>query len=199
MRTGTETILEKTFDYDPNTLQKQYELLRKQQHDIITSAIESFVKQEKEKEKKSCLRNTKLLLKHYPEFESHVYGAITCKQDLIQSDYYKELSEDEFDDILFSDIDEDVYIKSIQRSKSRTTLLLNNIDAQLRQLKKMCMQKGTIHKYHILYDYYVCGYQMDLIAEKYSCHKSQVSNWINEMTEVLSRLLFGIDSLNDLL
>jgi hypothetical protein len=196
----TVTTIEKVIENTAEAIfEKYYNLLQEQQREYGIKLIRVFTEQEKERKKKLYLRNTKLLLKHYPEFEAHIRGSISCKKELLESEFVSELTEEEFDELLISAVDEDVYISSIQRTKSRTMLLLNNIDAQLAQLKKICMKKGNIHKYQMLVDYYVNGFTQEVIAEKYGCYVTQVSTWINEMVQALSRLLFGIDCIQDLI
>jgi len=193
--TGIEAIIEKWTEKVFERLQKENE---KNSIQLIEKAIEVYNKNVSEKNKKLYLRNTKILLKHYSEFEAHINGAITCKKELLESHYMKELADKSLTEILSSNLDEDIYIASIQRTKSRTQLLLNNIDAQLLQLKKLCMKKCIIHKYQILIDYYINGYNMEGLAQKYAVHVSQISKWINEIVQVFSRLLFGIESIDEI-
>lgn len=162
---------------------------------LIAEGIRTHICNEREKMKKTYLRNTKILLKHYPEFEAHVHGSITCRRELEESEYLKDKS---LAEIMFaSNIDEDIYIASIQRTKARTRLLLANIDVQLEHLRRYSIERGILHKYNCMQDFYIKGYAQQVIAEKYQCHSAQVSTWCNEMVDIFSRLLFGYDSLNN--
>lgn len=196
----TSTNVEMLIDTTVNTaFEKFYNKLQNQQQSTILKALKTNKVREKEKKEKIYYKNTRLLLRHYPEFEAHVRGSITCKKELLESEYYNEMDTEKvnIENLLLANVDEDVYISSIQRTKSRTQLLLNNIDSQLAQLKKICIKKGNVYKYDMLIDSYVNGYTQELIAEKYGCHKTQVSMWTNEMANALSRLLFGVDSMEE--
>jgi hypothetical protein len=167
--------------------------IEKNNTEIIKKAIHQYKKDEEDIKRKTYLRNTKLLLKHYPEFEAHSNNAICSISDL----RHRIDNETDYESLLKSNMSEDLFLESIIRSKTRTILLLNHIDTQLLQLKQLCIKKGNIHKYNMLIDYYVIGEIQERIAEKYQCHESQVSSWINEMVNVLTKLLFGIDSFID--
>jgi hypothetical protein len=192
--TNIEMLINATAE---NTAIKILSLLHQQQQETIIKSIRVHQEQEKERKKKAYLRNTKILMKHYPEFEAHVRGMFVSKSEMLKSEYVTDMTDEEFDELLISNLDEDVYVASIQRSKSRTMLLLHNIDSQLQQLKKICTKKGIIHKYQMLEDYYVNGYTQENIAEKYGCYVTQVSAWVNEMIQCLSKLLFGVDGIED--
>jgi len=192
--TNIEMLINATAE---STAIKILTLLQEQQQGMIIKSIRVNQEQEKERKKKLFLRNTKILLKHYPEFEAHVKGMFVSKSEMLESEYINDMSNEEFDELLISNLDEDVYIASIQRSKSRTMLLLYNIDAQLSQLKKICIKKGAEYKYQILEDYYINGFTQESIAEKHGCYITQVSKWNNEMVQYLSRLLFGVDGIED--
>lgn len=166
--------------------------------DSVKMGIAEYQKITEAKRKSVFLRNTKILLKHYKEFEAHIHGAITCKQELITSDLADDMTDDEFERLMKSDLREDVFIESIQRSRSRTFLLLSNIDSYMLQLKKICMANHRIHKFQMLEEYYVFGYTQEVIAERHGCHAPQVNAWISEMTKSLSRLMFGKDAIEDL-
>ena len=97
---------------------------------IAKKAVQNFIKEEQERRKNKYLRNTKLLLKHYNEFQAHANNAVACLSDL------KKLEDYIPDEKNFINFDEDVFISSIIRSKTRTVLILTHIDCQLNQLKK---------------------------------------------------------------
>ncbi len=170
---------------------KIMERMQENNIEIAQRAVRNFVKDEKEKRKNKYLRNTKLLLRHYNEFQAHANNSITCMKDLKNFEDYLPVETN------FNNFDEDVYISSIIRSKTRTILILSHIDCHLKQLEKLAIKKGIFHKYQMLHDHYINGKTQERIASQNDCYTAQVSKWINEMIIILNKLLFGIDTIND--
>jgi hypothetical protein len=177
---------------------KVIDTMAQQSKNIIDEAITDYVKRTHDTRQRNYYRNTKILLSHYSELEAHVKASICNKEEFMDSEASDDMTDEEFERLMKSDIREDVFLESIQRSRTRTFLLLTNIDSYMIQLKRICTEKKLLMRYKMLEEYYVFGYTMDLIAEMHGCHIPQVSVWISDMVKMLSRIMFGHDAIENM-
>lgn len=160
------------------------ELINKAANKAATEAVKEFRMKEKQDNSKNTLHNTRLLLKKYNELVNNIENSIDRVNQL----------EDSL--INYDDIDEDeLYIKSIKRSKIKTLIMIAHIDKAMETLKENQIKKGTIEKYEILEEFYLKGVKYDDIVQLHYCGVNTPRRWISEMVDDLSVLLFGIDGI----
>jgi uncharacterized protein YjcR len=170
-------------------IEKAFDKFEKKMFD----SFRKFKKMEFDDQQITNFRNTKLLLKNYNELLAHASKSVTCLQDIIDNKY--DFDDDELQLMLTKNIEEDVYINSIKRTRSRTLLMVNHIERHLVELRKIAENKGCLHKYQMLYDFYIIGRKQESIAEEHNCHVVQVSNWIKEMLDEYNILIWGVEAI----
>ncbi len=135
--------------------------------------------------------NTKLLLKHYRDFKTHV-GEEQLQEDVGLT----------FDDILSEFDDESELVQSIKRTKERTSVILKHIDTMLCYYEIACERSDhseDLRRWRIIKSMYIdsdtTDYSVDDLAELYSVDKRTIYRDVNEAARTLSVLFFGIDGL----
>jgi DNA-directed RNA polymerase specialized sigma subunit len=153
---------------------------------IINQAADAAIKRYKDKEKqdtrKKRFHNTELLLRNYNSFVEHCNSkdSIDDIQEIIDE---RNLSIDE----------DELYIKSIRRSKIRTAIMIENITHFIRVLKAKMESKEQLEKFEVIKLIYFDGKTFEEVAAEVNCCEMTVRRWKNEMVRELSTLLFGVD------
>lgn len=138
--------------------------------------------------KRNRLHNTELLLKNYLSLLDHYENAKDKASDIM-----------DLDDL---DMDE-VIVTAIKRSRTRTAVMINQIETCLDILKLRMSAQGLPEKYEVVYCLYLDRARRDIgraelvktIAQELHCTERSVYRWKNEMVAELSILLFGVDGL----
>lgn len=150
---------------------------------IVTLAIDRYKATEKRMIQKNRFHNTELLLRHYNSLKAHYDNAIDNLQQV-----------QDIVDFEYTDEDE-LYIKSIRRSKSRTLIMIAHINAAVEELEERLVVEGQPEKFMVIREVYFEGKTFAKMAEKLNCSEMTVRRWKNEMIEEISLLLFGIEGL----
>ena len=163
---------------------KQAKLIEEVTQIATLKAIEVFNAQKEEelqREKDKRLHNTKLLLKHYTNFQKYVEEEIM--NDLIQAE----------EDIAIQQLvlNERDIVSSIRMSKGRTIEMLEHLDNALETMKQICEQDGSKH-YDVLQKRFIDGESVSKLAEEYEINERSVYKLIDAAASRLSVLLFGI-------
>ena len=136
-------------------------------------------------------RNTKELLKNFPNLKFHAKKAI-YKAEHKDSSAIEILEEIEIKE-------KTLFIESIKESASRTYIIINHIEKMLRFYSVMAKNCGKIYKtrWEIISDVYLARDKknIDEIAEKMSYSSRQIERQLNDAIEDLSGLIFGIDGI----
>lgn len=157
----------------------------------VKAAIE-FLEKEKQKQQKEKrdyrLRNTKLLLKHFRSFVSHVEGA-NEKVKVTAHDYAEAMES------LYT---QELALESIKRSTQRTMVMVKFVQRMVSVYKAMCETSGQqedLRRYRIIENMYISEEKMtaEEIAECEKIDVSTVYRNINEAAKTLSVLIFGVD------
>lgn len=154
--------------------------------EIIKKAIEQYDKDKQKKFKDRIFRNTKLLMENYNDFKNHIEYSVSDIKDL-QRIVDIDLEENNCDEL---------FIWSIKQSKLKTMIITTHIDIALNILKEDEIREGTPEKFESLKMYYINKKTYSDISEELDLGKNTPRRWINEMTEKLGILLFGVDSIN---
>jgi hypothetical protein len=151
-------------------------------------AIKEYDQEKREEARKKVFHNTGLLLKNYNSLMEHYKNAIdTVDISRIDDQIETEIEELESEDELF--------IRSIRKSKFRTFIMLSHIDMALGELKNEMEHKHQSEKYNTLKMYYIQEKTFEEIAEQLNCSVITARRWKNEMIGELSIFLFGIDGM----
>lgn len=151
---------------------------------IVKVAIKEYDKEQQEEKKKKVLHNTKLLMTHYNDLKDHVLNSISDLSQLESSNFNV--------DNLYED---DLYILSIKRSKTKTMIMIAHIDAAMNILKSQQIKAGTLEKYNALEKHFIYGETYEKISEDLNCGVITSRRWVNEMLGKLGIFLFGIDGI----
>lgn len=154
-------------------------------------ALKEFRKDEREKAKKKSLYNIGLLMEHYLEFMEH-YEKIKFRA--------RDLDDEEMENI---DIDHDLSVESIKRSKTRTLIIITQVQTAVKMLKADMDSKNESEKYLVIKMLYMDVETKDMrfnqrvqyVADRIKCNEVTVRRWNNEMLNKLAIKLFGIDGL----
>lgn len=152
-------------------------------------AIEVFNEQKEDelrKEKDKKLHNTKLLLKHYQEFK--LYIDKTRGQEATA----KLTTEDKNVMATITFGDEEEIINSIKVTTKRTVAMVQYIDKALETLEFMYKQEKNERDFNVLKKRYMEGWTIPKLAEFHYMHERSVYKVLDNVTERLSVLLFGI-------
>lgn len=155
--------------------------------------LEELTKNRKERYDKR-LRNTKLLLKNYRTLKQHIAAAVydnSKERETPQSDVYE---------LMNAYGSEHQYIESIQRSVSRTRLIMKHVDTMLRVYQIYCEQSGKpefCRNYRVIFGLYVSDQpkQAQDIADDEHIDKRTVYKDVDAAVEILTPLFFGVDGI----
>ncbi|APM39410.1 hypothetical protein [Clostridium kluyveri] len=171
-------------------------------HQIIEqatkTAIEEFDKAHKKEAKKYVFHNTKLLMENYNSLKEHAKKAISNLKDakeILSSDKsFDDIEEENLEEIYgMVDYDE-LYIKSIERSKFRTLTMITHIDVSLELLKKKTYENEKSNEYQAFIDHYIGGKTYQELEDKFHTVERTLRRWMNNMCRELGIFLFGVDA-----
>lgn len=153
----------------------------------IKEIVRELRKEEREDKKKGVLYNTRLLMKHYNDFKRHINSAVSEAKEV-----------DCLEENLSDFEEEELYILSIKKSKTRTIIMIAHIDSALKTLKLRQERLQSYEKYRALELYYCDEKTYEEIAEILNCGVVTSRRWINDMITELSIYLFGVDGLKSI-
>jgi len=166
---------------------KQLEIVTKT---AVQTALE-YLEKEKQKQQKlkrdRRLRNIKLLLRNYRSFKLHCKDLKSKLEELNDSD-------------LLEDLDEELAVNAIRKSKERTLAMVSFIDKMLAVYKVICDQskkdedRRSYQTIHLLYisDEKVSAKE---IATRHNTDVRTVYRDVDRACKALSVLIFGVDSI----
>lgn len=146
-------------------------------------AIKEHAKEIQKSKRIKVFQNTKKLMENYNRICQSVEEGVAELDDM---DNGEELGE-------FTD--EDIFVRSILRSKLRSIVMIAHIDKCLQLLENEEYRKNTPEKYLAFKYYYLDNMTYANIAEIYGYGERTARRWITELTGILSTYLFGADSI----
>lgn len=177
----------------------------------VKTTIKEFDKEQKKAAKDHVFHNTRLLMENYISLKEHMLKSISNLNDakaiksgnkdiadVINSDDYenpRDYINDEKEMGELIDADE-LYIRSIEKSKFRTFTMLTHIDVALNLLKQKEYREEKENEYQAFICHYIYGETYSTIQDKFHVGEATPSRWMNHMCRELSVFLFGIDGLN---
>lgn len=163
------------------------------------NAAKKFMDQETKRKIKSRhdrrLRNTRLLLKHYPMLKEHSEKSVCSIQQLSDP----ENAIDVLDNL--ERLDDETYIQAIKRSATRTKIILAHIQEMVGLYEMYCQRSGKdedLRRYRILWARFFDGKQTAELAAIECVDERTVQRDVKEAVEKLSALIFGIDGLTQM-
>ena len=158
----------------------------------VREALDRISKEKEEKRKSRFdrrLRNTDLLLKNYNKFVAHCNTALYTSKQLKQANAIDILDEVEDDE-------DEVYVRSIMRTRERTFLIVNHIKRILGYYKHITKSEPEKErKYKVLVGLYIDKKTYSQMAEELYCSTKTIERDRKEAIEELSVLIFGVDGL----
>lgn len=133
------------------------------------------------------LHNTKLLLKNYKKLKQHV--------DKVNTDNYLGYFDEEISGII-TGYDDGIYLKSLMRTKARTSQMLACIDISLAIVKEDYKEESASCIFEAFEMYFFEKKTYKEIAEEYYLSKSSVERWIKEVLNKVNLVLWGADALD---
>ncbi len=156
------------------------------------------ISREKEERRKGRydrrLRNTKLLLKNYRNFQVH------CSDSISSLGRYRTNAIDILDELDYGDQDSEFYIESIKASNERTAIIIAHIENMIRIFRYICERSckpEEVRRYKVIAGLYVDEEEKSAaqLAGELICDPRTVYRDRDEAVKVLSALIFGIDGL----
>ncbi|WP_053983413.1 sigma factor-like helix-turn-helix DNA-binding protein [Niameybacter massiliensis] len=166
-------------------LQKELKAMEERIIATIKQELTPEAREEKRYTKK--LHNTKLLLKNYKKFKMHADQAEFTAQNLINNDLIEILGED------YEQDHDEMYIKSILKTKERTAMMLNYITNVLEFYVYSSNNKTNINRAITLKMAYLEGCTQSEIAKELEVDERTVRRYIEEGIKDVAPLMFGID------
>jgi hypothetical protein len=163
----------------------------------VLDGVMQYIKQQEEewiKDRNAALYNTRLLLRNYHKLIHHYKQAICRESDLDTDTFDIDLIVDQFSI-------KEVVIESVSISKKRTIIMMEHLRTCLRILESDYLPQPE--KYQAFRIFYLdettatlrIGERYKVVAEKLHCAERSARNWVDELVEALSVLLWGIDGL----
>lgn len=158
----------------------------------IIATVKQEMNQEVVKTRKyeKKLHNTRLLLKNFRKFKKHSDQADFTAVSLIDDELLEML------DIDFEDKHDELYIKSILRTKERTAKMLNYIQKVLEFNVTYTIGNKTEHNRALtLKLIYVDGMTQSQVADKLGVDERSIRRYIEDGVSDVAPLMFGIDGI----
>jgi hypothetical protein len=165
---------------------------------VAVEAVKIYQKEERERVKRSGYHNMRTLMENYLDLVEHYekikYRAKDLEDYLENMDIYGVDAETE---------DGEIRIEAIKRSKTRTLIMVTQIQTAIAMLKRDMEQKDEYEKYQTIYLLYMDArfksikftQRICLIAREVNCHETTLRKWNNEMLNKLAVKIFGVDGL----
>ena len=163
--------------------------------EIAVAAALEWQKKQQQKQNKfrhdKRLRNTRLLLKHYPLLKEHCENSVYAETEQANAI-------DILDDI--DGFDGNTYIESIRRSVTRTNIIIRHIDTMLQIYEIYCQKSRApedMRRFRILKAKYFDHIDMSVILKNEGIEERTYYRDMRDAVSKLGSLIFGIDSLLD--
>lgn len=151
-------------------------------NDEVKNLAKEVVLEIKKQQQDRRLHNTKLLLKNYNKLKQHV--------DEVNVDNYLGYFDEELQDVT----EDDIFLKSLMRTKARTAQMLACIDISLAIVKKEYEEKQASYVFEAFQMYFFEKRTYKEIADEYYSSKSSVERWIKEVVNKINLLLWGAEA-----
>lgn len=156
--------------------------IMREEDELVKKIVQKTIEAEKQIQRKRILYNTRILMEQYKEMRKHVEEAVSEIGDMEESEFFMLNSEN-------------AYLESVRRSKTKTALMISNIDRAMEELRKEYEEKGVLYKWESFKMHYIDGLTNEEVAERLNCGKNTPSRWGKELIRKMSVKLFGVDGI----
>ena len=165
--------------------QEQLNISEEKLNEIIERAVRKGVdeyiseQERKQKKKKSRYHDTYALMKCYRDAVFHIENAVS-EASQMAAEYANEK--------------EEVYLRSVRRTRFRTMIIKSHIDRAVDEMKRRRESDGRGEEYKAFEMYFMEGIGYEQIAEELATGESTPRRWIKGILKELSVLLWGLDT-----
>lgn len=165
--------------------QEQINISEEKLNEIIERAVKKGVEEciseqeRKQKKKKSRYHDTYALMKCYRDAVFHIENAVS-EASQMAAEYANEK--------------EEVYLRSVRRTRFRTMIIKSHIDRAVDEIKQRRESSGRGEEYWAFEMYFMEGIGYEQIAEELETGESTPRRWIKGILKELSVLLWGLDT-----
>ncbi len=89
---------------------------------------------------------------------------------------------------------EEIYLRSVRRTRFRTMIIKSHIDRAVDEIKRRRTAEGREEEYRAFEMYFMEGVGYEQIAEELETGESTPRRWIKGILKELSVLLWGLDT-----
>lgn len=163
--------------------QEQINISEKKLNEIIERtakrAAEECISEQERKQKKSRYHDTYALMKCYRDAVFHIENAVS-EGSQVAAEYANEK--------------EEIYLRSVRRTRFRTMIIKSHIDRAVDEIKRRRTEAGREEEYRAFEMYFMEGVGYEQIAEELETGESTPRRWIKGILKELSTLLWGLDT-----
>lgn len=162
------------------------------------AATETLEKERKRNRKEIAdrrLRNTKLLLRNYRVFRTHVANAVYKVEE------YEPL-ENIWADLMMPGRDNALFVESIEKSVARTATIVRHMETMMQLYKVSCHTSGNAEderRWQVINALYICEDEerrtIPQLAKEFGVVERTIYNDIDIACERIAALMFGIDGI----
>lgn len=142
-------------------------------------AAEECISEQERKQKKSRYHDTYALMKCYRDAVFHIENAVS-EGNQVAAEYANEK--------------EEIYLRSVRRTRFRTMIIKSHIDRAVDEIKRRRTEAGREEEYRAFEMYFMEGVGYEQIAEELETGESTPRRWIKGILKELSTLLWGLDT-----
>lgn len=197
MKTVTNEAAEEKKMFSNSELSEIIRIAAQEGANVAIKHISDERRKEKKQKKDRRLHNTKLLIRNYRSFKEYVNNAI-FEEDETTEDALEAIEELMWEPRITSDM----VVESIQRSMTRTKIIIKHIEHMIDVYSAICDKSKSdvkIRRKKVLYDMYISDipHSKAEIADTYFIDKRTVYKDVEAACKELSVLLFGVDSIGE--
>ena len=163
--------------------QEQINISEKKLNEIIERtakrAAEECISEQERKQKKSRYHDTYALMKCYRDAVFHIENAVS-EGSQVAAEYANEK--------------EEIYLRSVRRTRFRTMIIKSHIDRAVDEIKRRRTEAGREDEYRAFEMYFMEGVGYEQIAEELETGESTPRRWIKGILKELYTLLWGLDT-----
>lgn len=147
----------------------------------VRKGVDEYISEQerKQKKKKSRYHDTYALMKCYRDAVFHIENAVS-EGNQVAAEYANEK--------------EEVYLRSVRRTRFRTMIIKSHIDRAIDEMKRRREADGRGEEYKAFEMYFMEGVSYEQIAEELETGESTPRRWIKGILKELSVLLWGLDT-----
>ncbi len=147
----------------------------------VRKGVDEYISEQerKQKKKKSRYHDTYALMKCYRDAVFHIENAVS-EGSQVAAEYANEK--------------EEIYLRSVRRTRFRTMIIKSHIDRAIDEMKRRRTAEGREEEYRAFEMYFMEGVGYEQIAEELETGESTPRRWIKGILKELSVLLWGLDT-----